>query len=65
MNQYLIEFGNNVLRKTFRTDGDVIDFCEEVISEYEVGCSMYVMKEIVYEDHLAHGRYWQLIWKSG
>lgn len=64
MPDYLIEFGNNVLRKTFSTDSAVIDFCEEIINEYEFGCPIYVMKEIVYEDHLAHNRYWQIIWNS-
>lgn len=61
---YFIEFGENTLRKTFRTDGDAIEFCEYVISEYECNGSMYIMKQVEYEDHLGYGKYWAVIWTN-
>jgi len=64
MTHYLIEFGDNTLHKTFRTDEDAISFCKYLTLEYEVGGHMYIMKEMPYEDHLASGFYWSLVWNN-
>jgi len=64
MANYIIEFGDNVLNKSFKTDGEAIDFCEYIIDEYEFSCVMHIMKAIEYEDHLGYGKYWALIWTN-
>ena len=64
MMDYIIEFGENTLRKTFRTDAEVIEFCEYLIEEYECNGYMQVMKQIGYEDHLGYGKYWAVIWTN-
>lgn len=64
MTDYIIEFGQNTLRKTFRTDGEAVDFCEILINEYECNGYMHIMKQIEYEDHLGYGYYWAVIWTN-
>lgn len=61
---YIIEFGENTLRKTFRTDGEAVDFCEILINEYECNGYMHIMKQVEYEDHLGYGYYWAIIWTN-
>jgi len=60
---YLIQFGDNNLQKSFKCDDDAISFCKYIINEYEFTGGMYIMKEIPYEDHLGYGFYWSLILK--
>ena len=62
MTDYIIEFGENTLRKTFKTDAEAIEFCEYIIDEYECNGRMHILKEIPYEDHLGYGKYWTIIW---
>jgi hypothetical protein len=64
MTDYIIEFGENTLRKTFRTDCEVIEFCEYLIDEYECNGYMHVMKQIEYKDHLGYGHYWVVFWTN-
>lgn len=60
---YLIQFGENTLYKTFKCDDDAITFCEYIINEYEF-TGITIMKEIPYEDHLGSGFYWGTIWNN-
>lgn len=64
MEKYIIEFGENTLNKSFNNDGDAISFCQDIIDEYEFNGVMQILREIPYEDHLASGIYWSVVWVS-
>jgi len=64
MEKYIIEFGQNILNKSFNNDGDAISFCQDMIDEYEFNGLMQILREIPYEDHLAKGMYWSVVWVS-
>jgi len=64
MVDYIIEFGENTLRKTFSTDCEAIEFCEYIIDEYECNGHMHIMKQIEYQDHLGTGFYWVVFWTN-
>lgn len=64
MEKYIIEFGENTLNKSFNNDGDAISFCHDIIDEYEFNGMMQILREIPYEDHLANGMYWSVVWVS-
>tara|TARA_R110002126_G_scaffold1001_1_gene5820 strand:- start:34 stop:234 length:201 start_codon:yes stop_codon:yes gene_type:complete len=64
MEKYIIEFGENTLNKSFNNDGDAISFCQDIIDEYEFNGVMQILRERPYEDHLASGIYWSVVWVS-
>jgi len=61
---YHFEFGGESWTRYFYTDGDALTYGESVTEYMEHLGLMCIMRQVPYEDDLAHGYYWAIIFQE-